>query len=188
MISSTLNHRLKEKKRKREFGQKEKTMKRIRCCVIGVFGSPWMQSCVKNEKLVSVWIRKEWWWKSGRQGEKSGRKRGGKKGKGKKWFWEKSFLLLFDCVFCVFPFFPCTHHTTTPHTLTLIHHTTWRIGAHHHMQAGPCAVLPFFNHNQICGLLPEYQLAACQPHSLKRERWGLSRYGLMPGHGYLMIW
>ena len=39
----------------------------------------------------------------------------------------------------------------------------------------------FFFHNQICGLLPEYQLAACQPHSLKRERWGLSRYGLMPG-------
>ena len=121
-MSSALNHPQKEKKRKREFGQKEKTMKRIRCCVIGVFGSPRMHLFVKNEKRVSVRIRREWWWKSGRQGEKSGRKRGGKEGKGKKWFWEKSFLFLFDCA-CVFPFFPCTHHTTTPqHTLTLTHH------------------------------------------------------------------
>ena len=34
----------------------------------------------------------------------------------------------------------------------------------------------------ICGLLPVNLLAACQPHSLKRERWGLSRHGLLPGH------
>ena len=34
---------------------------------------------------------------------------------------------------------------------------------------------------KFCGLLPEYQLAACQPHSLKRERWGLLRYGLKSG-------
>ena len=27
----------------------------------------------------------------------------------------------------------------------------------------------FFIHNQICGLLPEYQLAACHPQSQKRE-------------------
>ena len=40
---------------------------------------------------------------------------------------------------------------------------------------------PFFFHNQICELLPEYQLAACQPHGLKRERWGQSRYGHMSG-------
>ena len=39
----------------------------------------------------------------------------------------------------------------------------------------------FFIHNQLCGLLPVNMLAACQPHSLKRERWGLSCYGLMPG-------
>ena len=38
-----------------------------------------------DEKGVMV---EEW-----RQGEKSGRKRGGKKGKGKKWFWEKSFFV-----------------------------------------------------------------------------------------------
>ena len=37
------------------------------------------------------------------------------------------------------------------------------------------------NHNQICGLLTVNLLAACQPHSLKRERWGQPRYGLMPG-------
>ena len=61
-----------EKKRKREFGQKEKTMKRIRCCVIGVFGSQRMHSCVKQEKIgecmdkkgvmVEEWKakRKEW--------------------------------------------------------------------------------------------------------------------------------
>ena len=41
--------------------------------------------------------------------------------------------------------------------------------------------LSFFFHNQFCGLLPVNLLAACQPHSLERERWGLSRYGLMPG-------
>ena len=42
-----------------------------------------------------------------------------KKGKGKKWFWEKPSLFLFDCVFCVFPFFPAPHHhhsTTHAHT------------------------------------------------------------------------
>ena len=49
-----------------------------------------------------------------------------KKGKGKKWFWEKSFLFLFDCVFLRLPF-PCTHHTTITqftltHTLHTIHH------------------------------------------------------------------
>ena len=42
-------------------------------------------------------------------------------------------------------------------------------------------VISFFFHNQICGLLPVNLSAACQPHSLKRERWGLSRYGLKPG-------
>ena len=39
----------------------------------------------------------------------------------------------------------------------------------------------FFFTIKLCGLLPEYQLAVCHPHSLKRERWGRSRYGLMPG-------
>ena len=29
-----------------------------------------------------------------------------------------------------------------------------------------------------CGLLPVNQPAACQPHNLQRERWGLSCYGL----------
>ena len=31
-------------------------------------------------------------------------------------------------------------------------------------------------HNQLCGLLSEYQLTACQPHSLRRERWGLLHF------------
>ena len=64
-------------------------------------------------------------------------KRGGKKGKGKKWFWEKSFLFLFDCV-CLFPFSSCTQpprHNTRSYSP---HHTTRRIGAQHHMQTGPC--------------------------------------------------
>ena len=39
----------------------------------------------------------------------------------------------------------------------------------------------FFVHNQLCGLLSKCQLTACQPHSLRRERWGLSRYNLKPG-------
>ena len=32
-----------------------------------------------------------------------------------------------------------------------------------------------------CGLLAVKQLTAWQPHNLKRERLGLSRYGLKPG-------
>ena len=41
---------------------------------------------------------------------------------------------------------------------------------------------PFFVLIQSnCGLLSVNQLAACHPHSLKRERWGLLHYGLMPG-------
>ena len=31
-------------------------------------------------------------------------------------------------------------------------------------------------------LMSKCQLTACQPHSLRRERWGLSRCGLKPGH------
>ena len=44
-----------------------------------------------------------------------------------------------------------------------------------------CVMCFFFVHNQLCGLLSKCQLTACQPHSLRRERWGLSRYGLKPG-------
>ena len=42
-------------------------------------------------------------------------------------------------------------------------------------------VLLFLFTIKICGLVPESQLAACHPPSLKRERWGLSHYGLKPG-------
>ena len=68
----------------------------------------------KEGVMVEEWKarRKEW------------KKKRRKRGKGKKWFWEKSFLFLFDCVFASSLFFPCTHHTVTPHTLTLTHHTT----------------------------------------------------------------
>ena len=96
LTTVTSIHQLNEKKRKREFGQEEKTMKRIRCCVIGVFGSPWMHSCEA--------------WKTGecmdRKGGDGGRVEGKekrveeeeveKKGKGKKWFWEKPFLFFFS--------------------------------------------------------------------------------------------
>ena len=94
-----------------------------------------MGECVdKKGVMVEEWKtrRKEW------------KKKRWKKGKGKKWFWEKSFLFLFDCVFAssLFPLALTHHHTTTPqHTLTLNspHHTTRCIGAHRHMQTGPCA-------------------------------------------------
>ena len=101
-------------------------MKRIRCCVIGVFGSKWMHPCVMHEKQVSVWIRREWLWKSGRQGDKSGGKRGGKKGKGDKVVLGKVLLVFVWLCFCLFPFpFPLhpPHHATThahthpPHTM-----------------------------------------------------------------------
>ena len=124
---------------KREFGQKEKTMKRIRCCAIGVFGYSQTHSCVKHEKHVCVWIRRVWLWKSERQGEKNGWKRGGKKrGKGKVVLGKVLFVFCWLCV-CLFPFFPCTHHITTPqHTLTLTHHpphnmTHWCTPSHANM-------------------------------------------------------
>ena len=68
---------------------------------------------VKQEKQVSVWIRRMCWWKGGRQGEKCGRKRSGKKGKGKKSGFGKSPFCFCLTVFLPLPFFPCTHHTTT---------------------------------------------------------------------------
>ena len=64
-------------------------------------------------KQESVWIRWGWWWKSGRQGEKSGRKRGGKKGKREKVVLGKVLFVFVDCVFAS-SLFPCTH-TITPH-------------------------------------------------------------------------
>ena len=39
--------------------------------------------------------------------------------------------------------------------------------------------LEFVVHNQICVLLSVCQLTACQPHNLRREKWGLSCYGLL---------
>ena len=55
-------------------------------------------------------------------------------------------MFLFDCVFASSLFFPAPttppRHNTRSHSL-ITHHTTRRIGAHHHMQTGPCAVLPF---------------------------------------------
>ena len=46
-----------------------------------------------------------------------------KQGKGKKWFWEKSFLFLFDCVFAssLFPQHPPHHHTRSHSPLTTQH-------------------------------------------------------------------
>ena len=85
------------------------------------FCSPWMHSCVKHE--VSVWIRREWWWKSGRQGEKSGSKRGGK---GKR---EKVVLgkVLFGFVWLCLPL-PFSPAPTTPqHTFTLTHNPLWHM-------------------------------------------------------------
>ena len=136
------------KKRKREFGQKEQTMKRIRCCVIGVFGSPRMFSCVKYEKQASVDKRgvmvEEW-----KARRKEWKKKRRKKGKREKVVLGKVLFVLFDCVFAfsLFPLHP-PHHATT-HALTHPpHHTTRCIGAHHHMQTGSCAVLPFFGSGQ----------------------------------------
>ena len=49
--------------------------------------------------------------------------------KGKKWFWEKSFLFLFDCVFAssFFPLHPSHHHATTHahHTPPTFNMTHW---------------------------------------------------------------
>ena len=66
--------------------------------------------------------------------------------KGKKWFWEKSFFCFCLTVCLPLPFFPLAP-TTTPHTRShspTTRHTTLHIGAHHHMQTEPCAVLLFW--------------------------------------------
>ena len=95
----------------------------------------------KKRVMVEEWKarRKEW------------KKKRWKKGKGKKWFWEKSFLFLFDCVFAssLFSHAPTTppHHNSHSH-LPTTNCTTRHIGAHHHMQTGLCAVLPFFGSGQ----------------------------------------
>ena len=144
VITSALSRQMKEKKREREFGQKKRRWKEsdVESLVFLVRHECTHVWSMKNRW---VWIRREWMWKSGRQGKKSGWKRGGKREKGKSGFGKSPFC--FCLTVCLpLPFFPCTHHTTMPqHTLSLNspHHTTWRIGAHHHMQTGPCAVLPF---------------------------------------------
>ena len=54
-----------------------------------------------------------------------------KREKGEKWFWEKSFLFLFDCVFASSPFFPLHSLTTTPQ-----HHNIRSHSTHHTIQHG----------------------------------------------------
>ena len=100
-------------------------MKRIRCCVIGVFGSQRMHSCVKQEKtgecmdkkgvMVEEWKarRKEWM-----------KKRREKREKGKSGFGKSPFCFCLT-VSLPLPFFrlrPSHHDNTTHHTLTLTHH------------------------------------------------------------------
>ena len=69
-------------------------------------------------------------WKARR---KEWKKKRWKKGKREKWFWEKCFLFLFDCVFASSLFFlhPPHHHATT-HALTHLPHnmTHWCTPSH----------------------------------------------------------
>ena len=80
----------------------------------------------RMKKCVSVWIRREWWWKSGRQGEKSGRKRGGKKGKREKVVLGKVLFVFVWLCLLPLPFFslhPPHHHTHAhTHPPRTIHH------------------------------------------------------------------
>ena len=82
-----------------------------------------------------------------------------KKKRWKKGNWEKSGFGRSPFCFCLtvclhLPppfFFPAP--TTPPHQNTCshipaTHHTTRRIVEHHHMQTGPCAVLPFLGNGQ----------------------------------------
>ena len=118
-------------------------------------------------------------WKARRKEWKKKRRR--KRGKGKSGFGKSPFCFCLT-VSLPLPFFslhPPHHHNTRSHSPTtqhdaLVHTITCK--------QGRVLCCLFFFHNQFCGLLPVNLLAACQPHSLKRERWGLSRYGLMPGH------
>ena len=76
-------------------------------------------------------------WKARRKEWKKKRRKKRRK-KEKKWFWEKSFLFLFDCVFAssLFSLHTPHHHTrththTTPHTIqhdALVHTITYKQG------------------------------------------------------------
>ena len=74
-----------------------------------------------------------------------------------------------------------THHNQT-HT----HMEKTTTNTHHFHQDKRFQATPswctFFYTIKKCGLLPVNHLAACQPHNLQRERWGLLHYGLKPGH------
>ena len=104
----------------------------------------------KKGVMVEEWKtrRKEW------------KKKRWKKGMGKSGFGKSPFCFCLT-VSLPLPFFslhPPHHHATThTHTFTT-HHTTRRICAHHHMQTGPCAVLPFDSHfcesrNDLVGMV-----------------------------------
>ena len=75
------------------------------------------------------------------------------------------------------PFLPalCIHSCLWSTLLHFKTHCVFTPASHNHIGG------VFFIHNHNCGLLSVNLLAVCQPHSLKRERWGQSRYCLMPG-------
>ena len=98
-----------------------------------------------------------------------------KREKGKKWFWEMSFLFLFDCVFASSPFFIApTHHTTRPqHTLTLTHHTphnTTHWCTPSHANRAVCCAAFFFSQSILwASASPSWQ---CAIHRVSKERGG----------------
>ena len=69
-----------------------------------------------------------------------------KREKGKSGFGKSPFCFCLTVSLPLLFFFPAPttpHQNTRSHSPTT-HHTTWRNVAHHHMQTGPCAVLPFW--------------------------------------------
>ena len=135
---STLNHRQKEKKRKERVWTKRKDDEKnqiVHHWCFWFFTNAHMCEAWKTGEHVDkkgVMVEE---WKARRKEWKKKRKKKGKKGK---CGFGKSPFCFCLTVSLPLPFFP-------PHPP---HHTTWRIGTHHHMQTGPCAVLPFFGSGQ----------------------------------------
>ena len=127
VIASALNHQLKEKKRKdRVWTRKDDEKNQMLCdwcfwfSVNALTCGAWRTGGYLDKK----WVMVEEWKARGKSGRKKRKK---KREKGKSGFGKSPFCFCLT-VSLPLPFFPCTHHTTTPqHTLTHVHHTPYNM-------------------------------------------------------------
>ena len=140
-MSLTLNHRLKEKKKKKRVWTKRKDdeMNRMLChlCFWFTMNAPMCEAWKTSECVDKKGVMVEEWKARRKEVEE---KEVEKREKGKSGFGKSPFCFcLTACLPLPFSPAPTTppHRNTCSHSPTA-HHTTWRISAHHHMQTGPC--------------------------------------------------